>query len=729
MVTPSLSSPRQTSLRTLRRWGPLPVLLSAALLTGCMAKRDHYDVPSVPLPDHFTEDLGPSASGGETPPTVAPDSRQDLLGDADDDDSVTEDGMSSGQDNTAASSAATVAQPAAPVFTQSMDEILPHWWTLLGNDELNSLVDRALTHNPDMLMASMQVKQAEARFEQTHADEFPTITAPMDVTADAPLDGTGSTEPGTHEVSERAFSVGLEASYRVDLWGERRSAAEAARLRVWQALLTRDNSRKTLIADLVSTYIDYLSFNDRLRVAQRTEKVLSEMLAAVQERLQRGDATVLDLSQQRAAVRNVQATIPLMRLQASQAAHRLAQLAGSTPAQLTLSDSGLDSLHLPQVLPGMPSTLLLRRPDVRAAEANLLAADADVDAARARVLPTFDLSAQSGYASNYAVTWLQPESFFWSLASNLTATIFDHGKREQAVAQTKARHEELIEAYMSAVFGAVRETEDALARLHFGTKRQLLQQQAAEASREAVLHSRDSYRYGATDYLTLLDTERTLHSAQDQLYQVIQDRYQGAVDLFSSLGGGVDLGPRLPGEGTRPEDTVPPATAKSGGVVMTTVKGKTVPVPAPLPAASTHPDDKTAGRAPLPFAKPVPFAKAPQPQAKPGETATTKTASAAESMQAKPKVVGRWLATLPGIFTDQSLDPVWHTLQQQMGTDHLDGLSLMPVPLEKTQGSNDLGRNWYSLAIGPFVSEQAAKDFCSAMAQGGTRCRSVEEMD
>jgi NodT family efflux transporter outer membrane factor (OMF) lipoprotein len=680
-------------------------------LSACVEKRNAYDVPEVPLPTHFAQDIPQTESA--YPETDSPPKTKDAA--------------------TLSDQAIETGPTSAATYTQSLEEILPTWWTLFGNAELNALVDKALAQNPDLHMATLQVEQAEALFEQTHANEFPTVTLPGSARVDAPKDGTGSVGPGGKITSERAFSVGAQVTYRADLWGERRAQAEATRLRVWQAILNRDNARKTLIADLVGTYIDYLALNDRLRVALRSQQVLGEMLSAVRERLDRGDSTVLDLAQQRAAVRSVEATIPALKLQIAQAAHRLAQLTGTTPAQLQLGTQGLDSLKLPRILPGVPSTLLLRRADVRAAEANLLAADADIDVARAQALPTFDLSAQVGKGSTYVTTWLQPESLFWNLVGSLSATLFDHGAREQRIAQQEARHKELVEAYVSAIYTAVRETEDALARLHFGTQRQILQQQATDASQEAVEHSRESYRYGATDYLTLLDTERTYHTSSDALFQVTQDRYRGAIDLFVALGGGVELGPRLPGEGVRPEDKAPPPDERHGGIVM--AEGNGTPALAPLQAPS-GPDIKIDGHAvPRPLNKPLAFNSGPAPilpQAKPSQDAEViplaKPAqhAADDTIKAVPIPLSGWHITLPGLFDRRGLAASWRSLQTQFGAA-LDGLSLASLPLDDSQGSADLDRAWFTLVIGPFDSQEAAQKTCLTLGQAGVRCQSIEQ--
>lgn len=723
-TSPSFPAPLRPR-SSLRRWARLSSALGLILLVGglsaCVEKREAYDVPEVPLPTHFAQDLPQAAKAyPETSPV---------------------DQLKANGSAVSTTDSIETAPVMATTYTQPLEQILPTWWTLFGSPELNALVDQALARNPDLHMASLRVEQAEAQFEQTHANEFPTVTLPGSARVDAPTNGTGTVDPGGKMTTERNFVLGAQVTYRADLWGERRAQAEAARLRVWQAVLARDDAKKTLIADLVGTYIDYLALNDRLRVAMRSQKVLGEMLGAVRERLDRGDSTILDLAQQRAAVRSVEATIPALKLQIAQAAHRIAQLTGTTPAQIQLSTAGLDSLKLPRILPGVPSTLLLRRADVRAAEANLLAADADIDVARAQALPTFDLSAELGKGSTYVKTWLQPESLFWNLVGSMTATLFDHGQREKRIEQQEARHKELVEAYVSAIYGAVRQTEDALARLHFGTERQVLQQQATDASQEAVEHSRESYRYGATDYLTLLDTERTYHTASDQLFQVTQDRYRGAIDLFVALGGGIELGPRLPGEGARPEDKAPPPDDRNGGVVMASQDGTTAPAPASIQAPS-GPNIEIDGQVvPRPVNKPLAFNSGPAPilpqakpdqpasvtpQAKPAQAQAQSTIQQMEdSIETTPVPLSGWHITLPGLFDRRGLQATWRSLQNQFGAT-LDGLSLASISLDDTPGSTDLDREWLKLVIGPFNSQEAAQKMCLTLGQSGIRCQSID---
>jgi len=220
--------------------------------------------------------------------------------------------------------------------------------------------------------------------------------------------------------------------------------------------------------------------------------------------------------------------------------------------ELKLSGQGMDSVSFPAVLPGVPTTLLLRRPDVRAVEARLLAADADIDVARARLLPPLDLTAQAGYGSLYLSRLFSSPTLFWEMIANLSITLFDSGKRENEVKFAKAMHEEMVETYIRVIYDAVREVDDALGAVRHMGKQIEEQSVATESSFRAWSYSQEAYHAGALDYLVVLDTERTYHRHLDDLYRYRMERYRGLIDLFSALGGGVHMGDKLPGQGYRP---------------------------------------------------------------------------------------------------------------------------------------------------------------------------------
>jgi multidrug efflux system outer membrane protein len=358
------------------RWILLAFL--TILGAGCALKRDQYGTPTVPMPDQYVA---------------------------------------------ATAAAAKVEDSSVP-----RDSELANWWRLFGSKELDDLIDRALANNQDLRIAAQKVFQAKARAIQGKAGQLPEVSLPVQFQGEAPQDGIGSVEKEGQVESETTYQVGLNVDWRVDLWGERSSLAESAELQLWRAIFEHDDQARKLVAELVGAYVEYLSLNDRMRVARETEVVMSNMLQGMEIRLESGDATLIDVEQQRTAVFSVRSDMPEIELRRKQIANRLALLLGGVPEGVVLSDTGLEGLLYPSVKPGVPTALLLQRPDVRAIEARLLAADANVDVARARVMPPLDLTAQVGYGSLYIDEIFMPHTLYWNFISNLSATIFDAGR-------------------------------------------------------------------------------------------------------------------------------------------------------------------------------------------------------------------------------------------------------------------------------------------------------------
>ncbi|TAN46431.1 MAG: efflux transporter outer membrane subunit [Methylococcaceae bacterium] len=516
------------------------VLLQAffiTLMAGCAIKRDQYDVPTAPLPDQYKQ-TAVSTPGDE----------RKLI-------------------------AAAISKMAVDLNTGAW---LDEWWLALKNPELNALIDQALANNADLRIAMQRVTQAQALAAQADADQWPVIKAPFEAHHDAPSNGIASAT-GVGSIRDRQYyQGGLAGDWQVDVWGELRSMAESAEMQLWQATYQKDDTRRKVIADVVAQYIEYLSLNDRLRVARETETVLHGLLQSVAARMKAGDATVIDLEQQRSADFAAQAAIPGLELQRETVAHGLAQLLGTTPGALTLSNVGIDSLAFPSLLPesrreaeslrlpDIPAALLLRRPDIRAVEAQLLAADADIDVARARLLPPLSLSAKTGWGYlTLAPMVMQPYGAIYNLVSNLTVTIFDHGRRAQDVALARSKHEELVETYVGAIHMAVQDTENAIAGTRKNTERLEAQQEATDSALRAWKYSEESYSAGDIDFLKLLDTERTYHRNLDELHRLRMERYKSLTALYSALGGGVPQGGALPGDGKRPGDGAPPLAANT----------------------------------------------------------------------------------------------------------------------------------------------------------------------
>lgn len=606
----------------------IPIILSI-LMVGCAIKRDHYDVPPVHLPAQYQQSaLFPRAEGKALP---------------------VEEG------NT------PTKQPA--------EAELDEWWHSLGSAELNALVDQALANNTDLRVTMLRLAQLQARSDQAEAGQYPVITAPLEVHYDAPPNGVNSAQisSNTQAKHREYYQAGLRGDWRVDLWGELSSMAESAEMQLWRATFENDDAHRTLVAKVVSQYIEYLSLNDRIRVAHETETALRSMLQAVSNRVEAGDATVIDLEQQRSADFAVLATIPGLELQREMAVHALAQLLGEGPNMQTLSDKGIDSLSYSGVLPDIPVSLLLRRPDIRAVEARLLAADADIDVARARLFPPLNLSYQASVGLlTYAQLFFAPYGVIYNAIGNLTTTIFDHGKRTQDVVFARSLHEEMVETYLHTIYAAVRETEDAISNTYMNGKRLEAQKVATEAALRAWSASQESYEVGGIDFLTLLDTERTYHRTLDEYLHIRQERFNGLVSLYSALGGGVPQGGVLPGEGVRPQ----------GGTVK-------------VSAASSL--------------------------ATPGIDWTGREIDTDGEF---------WLVELAGLQDRSGVTYAWRDLHQRFPSLMVNRIAL-PRLLGKVAKAQQERATWFRVFIGRFSSQEEASTFCGQLNAKQVRCAVV----
>ena len=620
------------------------------LLAGCASKRDSYDVPVLDLPAQYAK--APAVSG------------------------IADSGNASTQ----------VSAP-LPVSEPPLSEALAEWWRLLGSQELNALMDRALANNPDLRIATLRIAQSKARLDQAGADKVPVITMPAQSKIEYPTFGIGSGSASGDNNSRTTHQISLRGDWRPDIWGEMHSLYESSELQLLRATYQRDDMQRNVVANVAANYMEYLSLNDRLRVSIETEKSLAEMLASVNARLGAGDATITEVEQQKAAVYSARATIPVLEQQREVVLNRLASLVGSVPVALNLSDSGLNSIEFPQTFPGVPSALLLHRPDVRAVEARLLAADADIDVARARVLPPLDLTAQIGYGSNYMSKLFKPQALFWNTIANLSVTIFDSGKRSKEVEFARAVHEELLETYVRVIYDAVREVDDSLSAISLMGKRLEAQGVAADSSLRAWNFSQDSFMAGAVDYLVVLDTQRTYQRNLDDWYNVRMERYRSLTNLFSALGGGVSGGDVMPGRGARP---VPP-TDRAGA--------------REIDAISPGRDSRTG------IDKAILSGRA---QAKRVDWTGSSLRSGAN----------HWLVELSGVYDRGAVLSAWRDLHARF-PQSIYGRILLPQRQGQVNAAGIERASWYRLFDAVFANKRMAEEFCATLHAGQQRCSVV----
>jgi outer membrane protein, multidrug efflux system len=268
----------------------------------------------------------------------------------------------------------------------------------------------------------------------------------------------------------------------------------------------------------------------------------------VDARAQSGATSALEVAQQRTVVAQQRAALPPLEQAIRQTENNLAVLLGQTPERVAVSPGSLDGLVVPAVAAGLPSELLTRRPDIQNAEAQLVGANADIKAARAAFFPSISLTGAYGYQSAALFSMFTGPGLFYSLAAGLTAPIFSGGTLEGQLELNKARYEELLQNYRKSIVSAFTDVENSLTITQQTAEQQRLQEDAVEQARIAFELADARYRAGAVDLLTVLDSQRTLFSARDQLAQVKSARLQGVVSLYRALGGGwrMDAPPPAP---------------------------------------------------------------------------------------------------------------------------------------------------------------------------------------
>jgi NodT family efflux transporter outer membrane factor (OMF) lipoprotein len=308
--------------------------------------------------------------------------------------------------------------------------------------------------------------------------------------------------------------------------------------------------RLTLVTDVASAYFQVLSLRGRLAIARGNLVIADRVFTVVDARVRNGAASALDLARQQAAVLTLRASIPPLELQERQTLFALALLLGRPPEgfnaglNVEMSAAGetvavnLTDLAVPRVAPGLPADLLTRRPDLASAEAQLAAANANVAAARAALLPGIQLTGSAGLASNVLLNFLNAPTATLALGASLVQTIFDGGRLRGQVDVAASRERELIESYRKSILAALADVESALASSSRTADQELLQEQVVEQARRALRLAEIRYREGVDDLLTVLDAQRTLFQAEDQLAQIRLSRLQASIGLFKALGGG-----------------------------------------------------------------------------------------------------------------------------------------------------------------------------------------------
>lgn len=408
-----------------------------------------------------------------------------------------------------------------------------NWWTVFNDPVLNALEEQALTYNYDLQAAIARVDEARADVGVARADQMPSLSGAASTGREGNNAGSG----------ESGSTAGVSVSFELDLWGKYRRLSEAAKARLLSSQAARDTVRLTLTADVANNYFNMLMLDEQIRIANRTLEARQETVRVYESRYKNGYCAEVDLRRMQANRDSVQAQLQSLQLQRSKAETALSVLLGQTPRQMIEQNiprgKTLNELTLiPDVPADLPSDLLQRRPDVRQAEGQLIAANADIGAARAAYFPSISLTAAAGFASAALGDLFSGASGVWNAAAGATAPIFEGGKIKAQNEKAEAKYREELADYQKTIQLAFKEAFDALNANRMN--RQIFdsykdQTAAMQRSYDLTKKQEDAGLIGVTDVISV---EENLLSSEMNLASSRANELQAVVNLCKALGGG-----------------------------------------------------------------------------------------------------------------------------------------------------------------------------------------------
>ena len=407
------------------------------------------------------------------------------------------------------------------------------WWQNFGMAELDRLVVEASAGNLDLRAAVARVAQAQANAKIAGAAIYPTVGVDSTVVRTTRINNSNTS-------SSNSYQLGLSVGYEVDLFGRIRATENAALARLESSRFDQEALALTVSANVALTYFQLLALRERIALANESLDNSRRLLLLLDEQRRIGTSSDLEVAQQRLSVAQLAGAIPGLRQAERTTLSTLALLLGRLPQNFQVAGQRLSAVKTPPVKGGIPSEVLFRRPDVRAAEADLKAAHLDIGAARAARFPRIQLTLDSGVTSTALSGLFGPAGFLITLVGGLTAPIFEGGRLQAQQELSQARYEELMETYRTATLSAFRDVENALSGAAQFRQQLAFAREARNQAREAYRLADLRYRAGTVDFITVLDAQRSIISTDDAVVQAQLSQMSALVDLYKALGGGWD---------------------------------------------------------------------------------------------------------------------------------------------------------------------------------------------
>jgi outer membrane protein, multidrug efflux system len=489
-------------IRTLKRshYSVLALVLGIAGFTGCTVG-PNYKRPTVNVPGVYRESAAtaPASAEAKSEPTQTEPAK---------------------------------AEPAkTELATSSLGD--EKWWEVFQDPQLQSLIRTALKNNYDVRIAASRVLQAQAQLGITRADQFPTLSAGGEIASQqSPKIGPIP----AYEITQGQLTA--SAAWNLDFWGKYRRATQAARANLLANEWAQKQVMATLVADLATAYFQLRELDLELEISKRTFNSRTESLQLTQTLEQHGINSLLDVRQSEQLVFTAATTIPGFEREIAEDENAISVLLGNNPGDVPRGLRLTEEPHSPEVPAGLPSSLLERRPDIRQAEQNLIAVNAQIGVARAAYFPQISLTGSAGYESPALTNLFTGPAGIWNLAGSFSQPIFQGGRLKSNVRLAEAQHEQMLLTYQQTIQGAFRDVSNGLISYRKFREFRIQQEHLLESAQDAARLSEVRFKAGTTDYLEVLTNETNSFSAELGLAQAQANELIALVLLYQALGGG-----------------------------------------------------------------------------------------------------------------------------------------------------------------------------------------------
>ncbi len=412
------------------------------------------------------------------------------------------------------------------------------WWEVYGDPSLNALVEELNRSNQTVAQSEAQYRQAQALVRSSRASLFPTLD--LTTSKNRSAQGTGSSSSSLSNNSSgirNTYNAQLGVSWEIDLWGKLRETLNADQASAEASLADLASIRLSQQSELVQNYLQLRVIDEQKRLLEATVATYERSLRLTENQYRAGVSGPDAVAQARTQLKSTQADLIDLVWQRAQFENAIAVLLGKAPANFALADSK-SIPALPEIPLALPSQLLERRPDIAAAERNVMAANSQIGVSRAAYFPDLSLSMSGGYSSSSFSNWIELPNRYWSVGPQLALTLFDAGKRSAEVDRTVAAYDQTVAQYRQTVLDGFKEVENYLVQLKVYADEAVVRQEALEAARESLRLTDNQYKAGLIGYLDVVNVQTTALSNERSVLSLLEGRLVASVQLIAALGGG-----------------------------------------------------------------------------------------------------------------------------------------------------------------------------------------------